>query len=52
MIKDKNIDGCNLIDQLDGGLAIDADLKAGTYSTAGLRDALRTATAKINAMRL
>ncbi|MEM1162118.1 MAG: hypothetical protein AAGJ28_14380 [Pseudomonadota bacterium] len=51
IIKDKAIQGCNLIEQLSGGLAIDASLRAGSYSTAGLRKALQFATAKVNGLR-
>lgn len=46
------VEGCNLVDQLAGGVAMDASLKSGTYSTAGLRGALDAAVASVNAMRL
>ncbi|MEM7189623.1 MAG: hypothetical protein AAF439_08425 [Pseudomonadota bacterium] len=52
VLKDKAVERCNLIDQLSGNLAIDANLKAGSYSTAGLRAALDIATAKVNGLRL
>ena len=44
--------GCNLVDRLEGGLAMDASLRSGTYSTEALRGALDAATTHINAMRI
>ena len=46
------IKGCNLVDQLQGGLAIDASLKSGRYTTEGLRGALDTAVGRINGLRV
>ncbi len=52
VLKGEQVEGCNLVDQLAGGVAIDASLKSGTYSTAGLRGALDAAVARVDAMRL
>ena len=49
---EKKVEGCNLVDQLAGGVAIDASLKSGTYTTSGLRAALDAATSRVDAMRV
>ena len=50
--KGEAIEGCNLVDQLPGGLAVDASLKSGRYTTKGLREALDAAIGQVNAMRV
>ena len=52
VLKGDKVEGCNLVDQLAGGVAMDASLTSGTYSTAGLRGALDAATSRVNAMRV
>ena len=51
VLKDGEVQGCNLVDQLDGNVAFDATLKAGKYTVEGLRTARETAIAKVNALR-
>lgn len=50
--KGQAIEGCNLVDQLPGGMAVDVGLKSGRYTTKGLREALDTAIGRVDAMRL
>lgn len=51
VLKENQVQGCNLVDQLPGNIAFDATLKAGTYTTAGLRAARNAAVAKVNSYR-
>lgn len=48
----QTIEGCNMVDQLQGGLAVDVSLKSGRYTTEGLRGALDAAIARINGLRV
>lgn len=48
----ETIVGCNLVDEMDGGIAIDAGLKSGRYTSATLRQALDAAKARVNALRI
>jgi len=52
VLRDRAIAGCNMVDDLPGGMAIDASLKSGTYTTASLRAALDAAIAAVSSMRL
>lgn len=51
VLRDQAVEGCNLVEQLAGNLAFDASLKAGTYSTASLREALNVAAGHIRNLR-
>ncbi|MEM7058686.1 MAG: hypothetical protein AAF557_13935 [Pseudomonadota bacterium] len=51
VLKESKVQGCNLVDQLPGNVAFDATLKAGTYTTDGLRAAREAAAAKVNSYR-
>lgn len=46
----EKIQGCNIVDQLDGGLTYDATLNAGDYSTAGLASARQAANQQITSL--
>lgn len=51
VLKNGEVQGCNLVDQLQGNLAFDATLKAGKYTVEGLRTAREAAIAKVNTLR-
>lgn len=52
VLKDGEVQGCNLVDQLDSSVAFDATLKAGTYTVEGLRTAREAAIAKVNGFKV
>lgn len=52
VLENGEVQGCNLVDQLDGNVAFDATLKAGNYTVEGLRTARETAIAKVNGLRV
>ncbi len=47
VLKEKTVQGCNLIDKLPGGMTIDVTLNAGTYTTADLAGARNAALKRI-----
>lgn len=51
IFEQKAIKGCDLVDELPGGIAIDAPLKAGTYSSESLAAAHAAAVRAVNAVR-
>jgi hypothetical protein len=46
------IRNCNIVDEVPGGLIVDATLKAGTFSTETLAQAHRAALARVQSLRL
>ena len=51
VFEQKAIKGCDLVDELPGGIAIDAPLKAGTYSSESLAAAHAAAVRAVNSVR-
>lgn len=51
LLGDKKIQGCNIVDQMPGGLTFDASLNAGDYSTALLRGARDAVVRKVRDMQ-
>lgn len=51
LLGEKKIQGCNIVDQVPGGVTFDATLKAGDYSTALLRGARDAAARKVQDMK-
>ena len=52
LLAENAVRGCNIVDELPGGIAIDAPLRPGTYSTESLAAAHAAAIGAVNAIRL